>query len=443
MATKDVADFIFNVHVEDLPREVITQVKLCTLDTLGAAIAGRNTRSVRIIVDLLRSMGGVKEATFIGFGLQAPLDRAILVNSAMSTALDSDDGCMSPVGHLGHIGGCVIPAALAVAERENSTGEAFIEAVAAGYEVYLRTGWILTEPELKKFPLSGTSGTYGAAAAAGKLLNLAKEEIANALGIAEAYAPVPKMGRIAKTGPMTKEAMSWGAMTGVTAALLARKGFTGPTTIYDDFTYDRSHLDSLGNSYEMMKVYFKPYCACRYTHAALDGMLNLIKEHGLFPDDISKITVEGGSGAALLNANRPMTIEHAQYSFPFIIGVALVEGEVSPDQIKETRLCDKAILSQADKVEIVFSEAVDSLLPSCFGAIVTIETKNGRKYQAKRDFPKGEPEDPLSNKEIEEKFRRWATTVIDNERAQKILNCIEDLDNMVSINELIEHVAYF
>jgi len=441
MGTKDVADFISRVNFNELPSDLLTKVKLCMLDTLGAAIAGCNATTVRIIADLVRSTGGIKEATVIGFGLQAPLTGATLVNSALSTVLDTDDGCSSPVGHLGHIGGCIIPAALAVAERENSSGKAFMEAVAAGYEVYLRTSWILTRPELKEFPLAGTPGAYGAAAASGKLLKLTREEIANALGIAEAYAPVPKMGRIAKTGPMTKEAMPWGAMTGVTAALLAREGFTGPTTIYDDPNYDRSCLDSLGKSYEMMRVYFKPYCACRYTHTALDVVLELVRQQALSPDDILNITVEVGSGASLLNTNRPTSIEHAEYSFPFLIGAALVDGEVGPKQVSEDRLGDKAILKQADKVRVIFSKAIDDLLPAKFGAVVTIETKNGNKYQVKRDFPKGEPENPLINEELEEKFRKWATTVIDSERAEKVLTSTRNLENVGSVNELVELLA--
>lgn len=422
---------------------MVTQAKLCTLDTLGAAIAGCKAKAVHIMERFVRSIGdGREEATIFGFGRKISLPNATLLNSTMSTVLDSDDGCMSSVGHLGHIGGCVIPAALAVAERRHSTGEAFLEAVTVGYEVYLRTGRILTEPELKKFPIAGTPGAYGAAAAAGKLLKLTKEEIINVLGIAEAYAPVPRMGRIALTGPMTKEAMPWGAMTGVTAALLAQLGFTGPKTIYDDRNYDRSCLDNLGKGYEMLNIYFKPYCACRYTHAALDIVLKLSKERALPHSDVQNITIEVGSGASLLNTTRPITIEHAQYSFPFVIGMALVDGEIGPDQINEGRLTEESVLKLADKIKVVVSEEVNALLPAKFGAIITIDTKSGEKHRIKLDFPKGEPENSLTHEEIEEKFKKWAATVIDPDRAEQVLNCINNLENLDDINDLIRLITY-
>lgn len=443
MKTKDVADFIVSSNIEKPPPNVISQAKLCTLDILGAAIAGSESRSVRIMEGIVRSMGeGNKQATMIGYGLKASLLNATLVNSAMSTVLDSDDGCMSPVGHLGHIGGCVVPAALAAAEYQQSSGEAYIEAVAVGYEVYLRTGRILTEPALKKFPLAGTPGAYGATAAAGKLLKLTNEQIVNALGIAEAYAPVPRMGRIALTGPMTKEAMPWGSMTGVMAALLARKGFTGPKTIYDDNNYDRSCLYNLGESYELLKVYFKPYCACRYTHAALDIVIKLLKEQVFTSHDAIDITVEGGAGASLLNTVRPATIEHAEYSFPFVIGAALSDGEVGPDQMRESRLNDETLLKQADKVKVVFSEEVNALLPARFGAIVTVETRDGRKHRIKREFPRGEPEEPLTSNEVEEKFRKWATTRMSSSRAEEILNLTKSLENLDHINRLLELLTF-
>lgn len=447
MDTKSVANFILAVNFEELPQDVVAQVKRCTLDALGATIAAHNTKTVRIVGDLVRrSTGTVKEATLIGFGLQASLDKATLLNSTMATVLDTDDGCISPVGHLGHVGGCVIPAALAVAEHENSTGEAFIEAVVAGYEVFLRTGWMLCDPKIKKIPSSGTPGAYGVAAAVGKLLKLTREEMVNALGIAEGCAPVMKGGSfrtILGTVPITKEFMSWGAMSGMTAALLARGGFTGPSTIYDAPHYDRSCLDSLGKNYEMLNMYFKPYCACRYTHATLDVVLELVKKQGLSPDDILNITVGVSSAASWLRSTRPTIIEDAEYSFPFLIGVALVYGEVGPKQVSEDRLNDKAVFEQADKVKVEVNEAIEDLLPGKFGAVVTIETRDGKKRQVKRDFPKGDLEDPLSDKELEEKFRRWVTTVIDSERAEKVLGSVRNLENADSINKLIELLAYF
>ena len=443
MNTKDVVDFILDTSFDELPPEVITKAKLCTLDTLGAAIAAHNTKTVGIMRGLVRSMGGREEATLFGLGLQVPLAGAALVNGVMSTVLDTDDGIMAPVGHIGHIAGCVIPAALAVGEREGSTGIEFLEAVVAGYEVAIRTGWMLADTEKRTYPIAGTNGAYGAAVAAARLLRLTEDEIINALGICECYTPVPRMGRIAVTGPMTKEAMCWGTMGGIMAAELAKGGFTGPFTIYDDPNFDQTPLDTLGKEYDIMKMYFKPYCACRYTHAALDVMLDFMKKQALAPDDIASITVECSTGGVLLSTHRPTTIEHAEYSFPFLIGAALIEGKVGPEQVRDSRLNDAAILRQADKVKVVMSEAVDATFPGRFGTIVTVETQDGETHKMQRDYPRWEPEEPFSQKEIEDKFREWSTTVIDSESAEEILACTDDLEDLDNISELVDLLAYF
>lgn len=442
--TSRVADFISATRFEELPSNIVNQAKRCTLDTLAGAVAGCRCKSIKIVEEVVRWAGeGKEQASLIGSGTKVSLPSAALLNGSMATVLDSDDGCMSSIGHLGHIGGCLVPATLAVAEKENLGGRAYIEALVVGYEVYLKTSRILMEPKLKKFPLAGTPGTYGAAAAAGKLLKLTREQLVNALGIAEAYAPAPKMGKIALTGPMTKEAMAWGAMTGVTAALLAGRGFTGPRTIYDDDSYDRSCLDLLGYDYEMLRVYFKPYCACRYTHAALDIVTKFLREGKCAPEDVVHITVDAGSGASLLNVARPATIEHAQYSFPYTIGAVVTYGEVGPDQMKESCLNDDLLLRQADKVRIAFSEEMNALLPAEFGAVVTIETKDGAKHRMERSSPRGEPEEPLTDDEIARKFKKWAaTTEMRSPQVERILAFIAGLENASDMSQLMRLLIF-
>jgi len=447
MNTKDVADFILDTNFDRLPLEVINKAKLCILDTLGGAIAAHNTKSAGIMRGLIRSMGGKEEATLFGLGLKAPLAGAALVNGIMSTVLDTDDGCFSPVGHLGHIGGCVIPAALAVGEREGSTGVEFLEAVVVGYETALRKGWIVREPEPKKGWSTGGIGAYGAAAAAAKLLKLTRDEIINTLGICEAHHPMPKLGGRVLPGPvtvaMTKESMHWATMTGVMAVLLAQGGFTGSSTIYDDPNYDPSPLDTLGKEYLIINVYFKPHCACRAIHSALDIILEMVKKQTLNPDDVVGITVEIRKGASRFYDPRPVSIEQAEFSIPFLVGAALVDGKVGPEQVRESRLSDKTILKQADKVKVVFSEAMEAIYPQKCGAIVTVETKDGKKHKVQRDIPRGEPEDPLSHKEIEDKFREWATTVMDKDRAEEVLACTNNLESLDNIGKLVDLLASF
>jgi len=441
MSTEDVARFIAEASFDRLPLDVITQAKVAIRDTLGVALAAHKDRAVQVAQRVATAMNGRQESTLMGIGVKVPCNIAAWVNAIMATTLDMDDGAMGTAGHKGHFGGIVVPSSLAVAERQNATGKGLIEAVVVGYEVGLRTGWIMGKAG--NIPISGAVGVYGAAAAAVKLLGLSPKEIVDALGIAEGHSPHPSWETIFEQRGMVKEAMGWAAMTGVTGALLAQEGFGGPRTIYDLPNYDKKPLGTLGKEWEILGLYFKPYCACRSCHAPLDGVLELVQEHNLNVDDILSITV--GVPAALVEGfakYRPATIWQAQYSMPFTIGAALADKEVGPEQIVESRLGDKAILSVADKVKLVADPEVDGLRPGSMGAKVKIETKGGRNFETLIRYPRGEPQNPLNEEELSGKFRKLAIMAMGADRAEDLSKCLDRLENLRSINELVDKISY-
>ena len=198
----------------------------------------------------------------------------------LASALDIDDGSTAPMGrHAGHHGALVVPSSLSVAESEGSSGRSFIEAVLVGYEVGIRAGYIMSSfPEGSE---AGPMGCHGATVASAKLLQLNKEEIVNALNIVHDHNPmgimVPMRQSTPGTGAMTKEKIPWATLTGVTAALLAQEGFTGHRSVYQDPHTDLALLSSLGREYKVLEVYYKPYCSCRLTHCALDGLFDVVQ----------------------------------------------------------------------------------------------------------------------------------------------------------------------
>ncbi len=442
MSTKDVADFVADADFGRFPSNVVKQAKVAIRDTLGVALAAHKDRAVEATRRVATAMRGREESTLIGIGVKVPCNVGAWVNAIMASTLDMDDGAWGATGHKGHAGGIVVPSSLAVAERQNATGKDLIKAVVVGYEIALRTGWMMAKTV--DHPLaSGTPGAYGAATAAATLLGLTSEKIVNALGIAEAHCPWYR-GEAFYPVSMTKEVMGWGAMTGVTAALLAQQGFGGRRTVYDLPNYDRKPLETLGKEWEILILYFKPYSACRFCHPSIDGVLKLAKEHNLSANNILKITV-GVLFARLAEslANyRPANPWQAQYSIPFVVGAALVDGEIGPEQIAENRLGDKAILSLADKVRLVADPEVEALWPRYQGGRVEIETKDGRKLEAFIDSPRGAPENPLSEDELSGKFRKLAAIALGPDKTEDLIKCLNRLEDLGSVDELVKMVSH-
>ena len=257
MSTKAVANFIAETSFEKLPPEVVVQAKKAIRDFIGVSLAAHKDSAVQAARRMALTRDGKKESTLIGIGMKVPCEMAAFVNTVMASTLDMDDGSMGLPGHprvhRGHPGGIVIPSSLAVAERKGATGRALIEAVVAGYEVALATAWMIGVTVL-----AGRTGTYGAAAAAAKVLGLSREEIISALNIAEAHCPFPTYAFIWDQTDMTKEAPAWAAMTGVTSALLAQADFRGAPTIYDLAEHNKKPVAALGSEWEILGLYFKP-----------------------------------------------------------------------------------------------------------------------------------------------------------------------------------------
>ncbi len=443
MSSRAVADFISEVQFDKLPSDVVVQAKRAVRDLVGVMIAAHKDRAVEAARRIAIARGGKQESTLFGIGLRAPCEMAALVNGAMATTLDMDDGSMGLPGHArfhrGHPGGMVITSALAVAEREGANGKSFIEAVVAGYEVELATAWAIGESVL-----AGRTGTYGAATAAAKLLGLGREETLHTLRIAEAHCPSPTYAFIWDQTDMTKEAPAWAAMTGTMSALLAQAGFKGAPTIFDLPKSNKEPIEKLGKEWEILGVYFKPYSVCRVAHAALDGLSEILQVNRLNANQITRITIGCSSQKSLNMWNaRPANIWQAQYSIPFAAGSLLADGEVGPKQISENRLGDKMILQNAGKVKLVPDSEVDALLPGHFAARVIVETMDNRKFEAFKPYPKGEPENPMSEEELAEKFKRLISAVAGSKKADKLAAILERMEDLNSLDELVEGIRSF
>lgn len=438
MSTQKLADFITGLKYDSLPSEVVAQAKRAVMDHVGVMLAATDSEATVAARKFAEVCGGKEESTVIGSGVKVSPNLAAMVNTTAMRAFDMDDGAYKLIGHLAHAGAIVIASSLAVAERQATSGKDFITAVVAGYEVTLRAGWLIRL--FGFYAPAGMAGCYGAATVTSKLLNLSPEETAAALGIAEAHCLAPSRAKDIGRIQMTKEAAAWGAMTGVSAALLAGSGFRGPHTIFDLPDYHQTPLESLGQDWEIKRLYFKPYSCCRFTHASIDGVLELVDQHGLKADDIHEVTLKVASQAvAEMSYVRPQNTWEAQFSFPFTVGAALSYGEVGPEQVGASSLDDKAILKQAAKVRMVADPEADAVRPGMIPSRIIIETKAGKKFETFVPFPKGSPENPLTEEELRNKFWQLTTKAIGIDKAEGLSRCLDNLESLNDINQMVDN----
>ncbi len=430
MNTEEVAAFVKQLDLNDLPGEVVERAKLCVMDTVGAMLGGLNARSSSTAREVAAAIGGRGEASLFGAEIKASSVQAAFANCVAASALDMDDG--HTLG--GHPGSVVVPSALAVGEAQRASGKALLEAIIAGYEITIRAINVVSGPGFG----TGTGGTYGVVAASAKILGCSERQIAHALGIASIHAPITSPVSIWSTGYMGKECIGWAAITGVEAALLAQHGFTGPSTFFDTDGARGTSIDSLGTTFEILGVYFKPHASCRWTHTAIDATLALMEENSLAADDISKITVATRERSAELKSTRPISIEQAQYSYPFVLGAVLAYGNQGPGSITEDKLSDPAILKQADKVTTAVEPALAS---ERWPARVIIQTTDGRRFERQKLIPRGDPEEPMSRDELRTKFISLSAPVIGQDHAKSVVEIVDGLEELDDIHELTSLLA--
>jgi len=454
MIAQNLANFVSSLSYQSLPAEVVEKAKLCVLDFLGVATAGCETEWCMKVLQLMREIGGKPESTVLKYGDKIPSPNAALINGTMGHSWDFDDTHYSQL----HPGTVIVPTALAIAEREGATGKDFLTAVTAGYELMTRITLAVNSPPKRSHTLRGfhptaTCGTFAAAATAGKILNLNSDKLVNALGIAGSFAA--GLLEFLADGAMTKRLHPGKAShDGILSALLAEKGFTGPRSVfegrdgflraYSDDPKPEELVKDLGKKFEILAVEFKTYSSCRSTHASLDALINIIKSHHLSPEEVEEIIVEVSTldwyiaGQPIELKRNPSTPLEAQMSIPFCIALMMIEGKIIPSQFTPTNIRNEKILAIAKKVNVVARQEFDlEQSKGAMPAIVTIKTKNRGKLSARVNYPKGSPEQPLSKKDVEEKFIQLASQIIPTESVIKVVNELEKLESITILTDLL------
>jgi 2-methylcitrate dehydratase PrpD len=433
---KKIINFLDGFSLGGLPPAVLNEARRAVLDTLGCMIAGIDTplgESLHELAGRFTDKHGVKvlglEPSIIPF-------MAAMCNSYMANAHDADDGHRR--SRL-HAGGIIIPTALVAGEENGSTGKAFFESVITGYELGHRAGMATTA--LDTYYGSAMGSTFGAAAAAGRLMGLSAEQIVNAMGIAEMQAPNSMlMGWIeARKVPMVKEGMGWSAASGLMSAYMAHAGITGTLTIFNG-REEISEIEKLGEEYEIQRRYYKPHPGCRWTQVPLQILQALMAEHGISAQDVREIIVRTLSNASNLDNPTPRTMEDAQYSIPFVLAAILVDGEFGPDQMRTEKLTDPEILAIAKRVKIEPEPEFDKSFPRLIQCEVRVTTQNGRTFFASNQKVKGDEDFPLSDEEIKNKFVWLSRNRLNQKQAQAVINDVWSLESHTNVSDFMASI---
>lgn len=439
--SKSLATYILNTNYEDLPKDVVDFTKLCILDYFSSAIAGSSKEPVQKIEELVREMGGDAQATLITGG-KTSVTQAALLNGAASHVVEQDD---IHKGSIIHAATVVIPAALAVTEWKNLSGKDLINAVVVGYEVCYRIGEAVSPSHYYYWHNTATCGTFGAAAAVAKLLNLNEEQIINTLGSAGTQAA--GLWEFIEDGAMSKQLHPGkAAMNGVISALLAEKDFTGAQHILEgrrgffeamSDDYDISKITTnLGEAFKILENSFKVHASCRHTHHAMDLMIELAREKEIKMEEMERITVKTYQVAIDITDNKEPTTQYAsKFSLQFCTALALLKGEGSLEIFNDETLWDSDIRELMNRIEIVVDPEINRQYPEKWGAVVEVELKSGETIQMGTDFPKGDPENPVSANDLLDKFHRLAVDWPENE-SKALSETVMRLEQVESIKEL-------
>jgi len=440
---EQINQFIHTLRFEDLSQPIIKQASDCLIDLLGVAAAGHDTKLAKIMEAFVsEQMAGSVPLLFSD--KSASISGASLFGASLIDSIDAHDG---QVLTKGHVGVAILPPLLAlfsdlIEKGQNLDGKELITCLVIGYEVATRAGIALHATALD-YHTSGAWNSIGVAAVSARLLKLDQHQTREALGIAEFHGPRSQMMRCIDYPTMVKDGSGWGALAGVTSSLLAKANFTGaPAITLDADTLSNSPEQAhavteiwqdLGRRWYIEEQYFKAYPVCRWAQPAVEAIRAIQAETPLDHTQVESIEIVSFHQAKRLHVTNPSTTEQAQYSLPFSVASAIIDNEVSPESISETDLglFNPERIALSEKVQISESDDYNAVFPAERWAHAIITLKNGERLTSPGSIAKGNPENPLTEQEIKEKFFRLSSTRLSSDQQSLIFSMC---DNMAALD---------
>lgn len=437
------AQYVCRLSYNDLSLDRIGKMKIYFLDWLGSAFAGKAELPTSIIIETVNSLGGNPESTIIPENSKTMCLLAALVNGASSHVVEMDDLHRESIFHPA---AAIMPALFAAAERERASGKELILAISAGYEVGIRVAIAVGPSHYRFWHTTATCGTFGAAAGSAKIMSLDEDQLVWALGSAGTQAS--GLWEFLGESAMSKQLHPGkAAMNGLLSALLAQKGFTGARKILEgekgffqatsqDYDNDKC-VAGLGKKFLCERNSIKYYASCGHTHSAIDAALNATGGNPIDVDEIQRVNVSVYQAALDLLGNvKPSTPYLAKFSLPFCVATALKFGHVNLLDFNKKRLENPDILRLMERINILSDPELSQNYPRKWPARVEVITKYDKSLKGTNDYPKGDPENPLEEPDVVEKFMSLTRNVLSTSSAERIVKLVmnlEDVDDVTAI----------
>ncbi|WP_407184608.1 MmgE/PrpD family protein [Bradyrhizobium centrosematis] len=436
------AEFALSIKYDKLPQDVVASVKRVLLDTLGCAFGAVGSEPANIAESTIRNtFGDGSTVTIIGYPRPATIEGALFVNGVLVRSLDMND---TYIGTEPLHPSEVLPTALALCEDKGRSGPDLIEAMVAGYEASMRVNDAISFIERGFHPLCAAS--YGIPLIAGKIWDLPKEAIANAVGISGARGFTSFVVNSGAISMMKAMGLAATAADGVFATRLAAQGFTGPTGTLEwlaskmkpakaGFTVD---LEPAG--YRLPRVAFKSFPVQIELQAVTEAAVLLSNRIKGRTEDIRSITVETYPGIIERVADpakfRPQTKGTADHSLPVCFAMGLLDGDVTVSQFEKDRWRRQDVSALVEKISVKPSEQLIAKLPKGRGASVEIILADGQSLRETVEVAEGDAQRPMSDSSLEHKFLNFAVPVVGKAGAQHVMSLVNDIEHLSDVREL-------
>jgi 2-methylcitrate dehydratase PrpD len=453
-ATMELAHFVVNKRFADLPPSAIRKAKQCLLDTLGVMVAASGFHYGKKAIPFFVKNGGPGACTLIGCKKKIGPAIASFAHGTLVEVLETQDGV-----RFGGIHPCstVIPAALAIGEQSSCSGQDLLAGIILGYEVASRVAASVHPERLfRGFNATGVCGPFGAIAAGGKILGFSEKELALAFGIGGFFAPISSVEsffepsqKIERFLPVKPMHGGMAAYAGVLSVLLTSEGFAGSPEILETtrrggflrLLADTPNLDrillGLGERYEIEEAYLKPYTACRHTHGGIQAALQIVSERKQTFAEFKEVRVGTYKVGKVVVGDRYTSPESnfvtCQFSLPYMVTVALLDGQVGPEQLSEARIGDARVHELARRVTVDEDLSFTEKYPEKTSTAIEVHLQDGSPIRQFVEIPKGDPRNPLLPEEIQAKFIRITKRLLSAQKQKKLIQAVERLEEMKDI----------